>query len=294
MLRLLDFKRFRVNTPEKVTGTSFADRLVTDIKGKIGTAALNIRTTNTKDLVVAIANVMNDTIVSAFEVQNNAISALASQVTNRDMAFNDLLEENEELRAELNNVKVIRERQEVKASIKDTEVQLREAAKQVKVLDLDFGGCLTDRKQLMDKAREALREKVRADLRADFDLKTARASLQVIARASTKREYPGGDMWTGPVQLSIPDRDTRWEVEDILRKSNCYPTYHWPKEMIEPVKILRQTIIDSGIDTNTHLFPILPEEKDSQWKIRADTKVKVGTSKFAIKARWSVPPWTQH
>ena len=110
MLRLLDFKRFRVNTHEKVTGTSFADRLVTDIKGKIGTAALNIRTTNTKDLVVAIANVMNDTIVSAFEVQNNAISALASQVTNRDMAFNDLLEENEELRAELNNVKVIRER----------------------------------------------------------------------------------------------------------------------------------------------------------------------------------------
>ena len=88
MLRLLDFKRFRVNTPEKVTGTSFADRLVTDmadIKGKIGTAALNIRATNTKDLVVAIANVMNDTIVSAFEVQNNAISALASQVTNRDM-----------------------------------------------------------------------------------------------------------------------------------------------------------------------------------------------------------------
>ena len=78
MLRLVDSKRFRVNTPEKVTGTSFADRLVTDIKGKIGTAALNIRTTNTKDLVVAIVNVMNDTIVSAFEVQNNAISALAT------------------------------------------------------------------------------------------------------------------------------------------------------------------------------------------------------------------------
>ena len=73
-------------------------------------------------------------------------------------------------------------------------MQLREAAKQVKVLDLDFGGCLTDRKQLMDQAREALREKVRADLRADFDVKTARASLQVIAKASTKREYPGGDM----------------------------------------------------------------------------------------------------
>ena len=134
-------KRFRVNTPEKVTGTSFADSLVTDmadIKGKIGTAALNIPATNTTDLVVAIVNIINETIVSAFEVQNNAISALASQVTDRDMAINDLLEENEELRAELNNVKVIRERQEVKASVKDTEAQLREAAKQVKVLDLDL------------------------------------------------------------------------------------------------------------------------------------------------------------
>ena len=66
--------------------------------------------------------------------------------------------------------------------------------------------------------------------------------------------------------------------------------YHWPKEMIEPVKILRQTIIDSGIDTNTHYIRIWPEEKDGQWKIRADTKEKVGTSKFTIKARWSVPP----
>ena len=60
--------------------------------------------------------------------------------------------------------------------------------------------------------------------------------------------------------------------------------------MIEPVKILRQTIIDSGIDTNTHYIRIRPEEKDGQWKIRADTKEKVGTSKFTIKARWSVPP----
>ena len=90
-------------------------------------------------------------------------------------------------------------------------------------------GCLTDRKQLMDKAREALREKVRADLRADFDAKTAWASQQVIARASTKREYPGGDMWTAPVLLSVPDRDTRWEVENILRGSTATPCTTGPR-----------------------------------------------------------------
>ena len=116
-------KRFRVNTPEKSTGPRFVDRLVkdmADIKGKIGTAALNIRATNTKDLVAALVNIMNDTIVASFEVTNNALSDLAGQVTDRDMAINDLLEENEELRSELNNVKVIREQQEVKAAVKET------------------------------------------------------------------------------------------------------------------------------------------------------------------------------
>ena len=96
-------------------------------------------------------------------------------------------------------------------------------------MDLDFGACLNDRKQLIDAGKDRLREQVRSDLRARFDTLMSRASLAVIARATTKRAYPEGDRWTAPVLITIPDRETRWEAEDILRSSKCFPSFHWPR-----------------------------------------------------------------
>ena len=97
-------------------------------------------------------------------------------------------------------------------------------------MDLNFGACLNDRGQLLDTAKAALRDKVRTNLWARFDSLLARASLAVIARAMTQRAYPTGEeMWTAPVLVIIQDRDTMWEVEDILRKSKGLPSFHWPR-----------------------------------------------------------------
>ena len=164
--------------------------------------------------------------------------------------------------------------------VKEMETQLREGVTKVKVMDLDFGACLTDRKQLIETGKAILREKVRSDLRARFDTLMTQGSLAVIARATAKRAYPEGDRWTAPVLLTVTDRETRWETEDILRQSKCYPSFHWPKEMIEPVKILRKAV-----------ERIRPEERDGKIKIWADVKPKEGTAKFALKATWTVPSY---
>ncbi len=85
-------------------------------------------------------------------------------------------------------------------------------------------------------------------------------------------------------------RESRWELEEILRKSNMFPTYHWPKEFLEPVKEIRQVVVDMGVDPGTNYIRIRPEEKDGTWKIRADTKPKEGNGKFLLKAKWNIAP----
>ena len=121
------------------------------------------------------------------------MSDLAGTITSLNVNTKELSEENKSLKEELRAVKAVRESQQVKESSREMEVQLREAITKVKVMDLDFGACLTDRKQLIETGKAILREKVQSGLRARYDTLMSRASLAVIARATTKRAYPDGD-----------------------------------------------------------------------------------------------------
>ena len=114
------------------------------------------------------------------------MSDIPGSVTGLNDIIKELGEENDGLREELKAVKATRESQQVKDSVKEMETQLREEVTKVKVMDLDFGACLTDRKQLIETGKAILREKVRSDLRARFDTLMTPGSLVVIARATAK------------------------------------------------------------------------------------------------------------
>ena len=59
--------------------------------------------------------------------------------------------------------------------------------------------------------------------------------------------------------------------------------------MLEPVKILRKAIINSGVDDNLNYIRIRPDDRDGRLRIKADVKTKEGQSKFTAKASWAVP-----
>ena len=88
--------------------------------------------------------------------------------------------------------------------------------------------------------------------------------------------------------LTIQERGARWEMEDVLRKSKMFPTFHWPKEFLEPMKKIKEELKKGGVDDNTHYTRIRPEMKDGKWRIRADTKPKSGEGKFTLKATWPI------
>jgi len=218
---------------------------------------------------------------------------MAAEMASMHEALCDMTDENDALKAELSEVKRVKDRQEVKASRKDTEERLVQAAKQTKVMDMDFGSCITDRKQLLDCAKTKLREQVRSDLRQSYDDKMARAALAVIAKAPQKRLVNGTEIWTAPILLTASDKNDRYEIDNILRQSKLFPTYHWPKELMETVQEYRKATISSGVNPETNHIRIRPEERDGRWTIKADVKGKTDNSKFSTKFRWNPPPLDQ-
>jgi hypothetical protein len=178
----------------------------------------------------------------------------------------------------------------VKLSKAEMGKKMEVAQTQVKLLDIDFGKCIDDPKELNKAAKEAIAAKIRSDEKEKYDNLVKNAVVQVLARQTTKRKNFNGDseIWTAPVVLTIQERAARWDMEDVLRKSKMFPTFHWPKEFLEPMKRLKEELKRGGVDDNTHYTRIRPELKDGKWRIRADTKPKTGEGKFTLKATWPI------
>jgi len=285
-------KRTRVATPVEAAGARLLGTINSDmayISEQIGLGVLGLKSKSNKDLYESMVGFLNGPLMKCFERQATTMSDLAALCAGINSEVIQVRERTDDVRVELEDVKHVKESMREKDSVKDMEGQIREAATKFKVMDLDFGGCLNDRKQLMDTARTKLREHVRTDLRERYDTLMARASLAVIARATTKRAYPDGDKWTAPVLVTMTEREARWETEDILRKSKCFPSFHWPKDMLAPVKQLRKTLIEGGVAEDRTYIRIRPEDRDGKMRIRADIKPKDGNERFVLKAFWKVP-----
>ena len=113
----------------------------------------------------------------------------------------------------------------------------------------------------------------------------------MLARKTTRRkDRDGNNIWTAPVIVTIQDQQTRWELEETLRKSKIHPTFHWPKEFLDPLKMLKDEVKRGGIKDDTHYVRIRPVMIEGKWRIRADTKPKDGQGRFTHAATWEVPP----
>jgi hypothetical protein len=193
---------------------------------------------------------------------------------------------------ELEQAKLCRRKVEAKSSKKDMEEKVKSAAVQFKVMNLDFGGAYTDRKELHDAARKAMESKVRSDLRAAYDEKIRQATIKVLAAKPIKKQGESGEFWTAPVLVTIEDRETRWQVEDTLHKSKVYPSFHWPREMMDNIKAYRQVVTQMGFEDSEYYVRIRPEQRAGSWRIKADAKSKAEDSsgKFFPVAAFDLPP----
>jgi hypothetical protein len=133
---------------------------------------------------------------------------------------------------------------------------------------------------------------VHTDLRANYDEKIKQATIRVLASQPFKRQTEAGEIWTAPVLVTMDNQAARWQVEDTLRKSKVFPSFHWPQEMVDNVKAYRQVVGKMGFPDSDFYIRIRPENRDGAWRIKADAKSKDedSTGKFFPVAAFDLPP----
>jgi hypothetical protein len=243
-----------------------------------------------KDLKEGMEKMFSSVLIPYLEKNANTMTGLISEISRLEEALEVSEAKEEESVNRIAELEKLRETSEVKLSKAEMGKKMEVAQTQVKLLDIDFGKCIDDPKELNKAAKEAIAARIRSDEKEKYDNLVKNAVVQVLARQTTKRKNFNGDseIWTAPVVLTIQERAARWDMEDVLRKSKMFPTFHWPKEFLEPMKRLKEELKRGGVDDNTHYTRIRPELKDGKWRIRADTKPKTGEGKFTLKATWPI------
>ena len=185
----------------------------------------------------------------------------------------------------------IRESMAVKASRAEMTAKIEQAVTQVKILDLSLDTQTDDRRELTHAVKCRLKAKVKADDQPRYQELVDKGVLQVLANKSTKRKRreDGQEIWTAPVLITIPDKETRWEMEDLLRRNRLFPTFHWPKEFLDPMKKMREEL-KKKVDEDKNYVRIRPFQSAGKWLIKADIRAKEGNDRFTTIATWEVPP----
>jgi hypothetical protein len=291
-------KRARIGTPEKGKSCDFKElqrRLSDDLHVKItgiNSAIGELKQGTMKDFREALTDVLGKLVVPILEDQGSLISDLIEGISVLESRIEYLTSEKEKNDERMESLEKCRESVELKGSRKDMTERVSTASKQFKIMDIDFGKEMSDRKELMAKAKEIMAEKVRSDKRARYEELLRHASLQVLARSTTRRKPQKEDkeIWTAPILFTVEDRETRWEMEDTMRASNLHPTFHWNREMVGLVKEMRGTLKERFPEEKKYIR-IRPEEREGRWKIKADIKPKEGEGhRFRLGATWDIPP----
>jgi hypothetical protein len=287
-------KRVREGTPCK--GGRFKElqgKMGQDLEDKLAllTGALgNVKCGSLKDLKENMVNVIKKFVIPTVESVGTANSDLITEIMAMESKIEAMEEEQAMLKDRIKDLENCREKNDVKISRKEMSEKVAVSAKQFKVMDMDFEKEIGERKDLIAKAKEVLKDKIRSDKKARYDELIRKATVQVLARTTTKRkpQDSDNDIWTAPILVSVDEREARWELEDMFRQSKVYPTFHWNREMVGLVKDMRNSLKDKFDDK--HYIRIRPEERDGKWRIKADVKSKEGTDRFRLGASWEIPP----
>jgi hypothetical protein len=241
-----------------------------------------------------IAAVLRDTLgsmVSFLQEQGTLVSDLMSEV----IKLEDRVEEAEARQDEDEEKIVSLEKCRVTKSQVDSRKEMTEkikiSAKQFKIFDVDFKGEITDRKELLAAAKKGVYDSISESRRAKYEELVRAATVQVLARSTTKRKIRDSDneVWTAPILFTVDDRETRWELEDTLRSNGVFPNFHWDKEMLDNVKEMRSRVAKEYPE-DRFMIRIRPEERAGTWQIKADVRPREGKERFRLGATWPVPP----
>ena len=271
------------------------DRLRTgirDIVARLRDGALSIeevRTTTADGLMAlmtavdGLMNGMSDTVQADRQRQER----MAKETCDRIERVEEKAKETEVRVEAASNARERQRRKESEAAMKD---KIRQADRQIKIMDIDFARPLSNRRDIVERTIGYMKEDVILSDRKRFEILINRTRLIVLGRETSQTMHQGERIHTVPVLLECRNEGDKMELEDILRNCQWFNTFHWPVECMPFVKEVRNEVRRMGYEDESHYVRIRPETRDGVLQIRGDLKEKREGAKFRTLAIWDVPP----
>jgi hypothetical protein len=249
-----------------------------------------------KELVKYVVRGLNTMVKAVVETMNEMGDAVAEERKNKEDDKKEMEErmrkmeekaKENELRMEAE--KRARETERKKESVREMEDKLKVAGRQIKLLDMDFGKVMNNRKEMVERVVDNFKEDVKLNDRKRLDILLRRTRIIILGKETVAVTVRGKRLYTVPVLLECRNEDDKEELSDILRDAEYFGTYHWPIEIMDFVKAVRENVKRMGYSEDRQFIRIRPEEREGRLQLKADVKEKNG-GRFWLVATWGIPP----
>jgi hypothetical protein len=198
-------------------------------------------------------------------------------------------EEVKEQRTILDSLTEIRIKSRVRESTKEMEDKIVEAQCAVKLLDIDIGCETEDKREIVRKTINSLRAYTRVEDVKWLDKILSRTKIVILGRCTVRREGRSGDEYTVPTLFQCRDRRDTEDLDGMLREAGWYPSFHWPKEVLEMVNHARDEVRKQGYSERDYYVKVRPERREGRIMLRAEAKAKSG-GRYMLKGLFLCPP----
>ena len=117
-----------------------------------------------------------------------------------------------------------------------------------------------------------------------------RTRLVILGRETTRGQRDGVTEFYVPTLLQCKDKRDADDMNVILRAAGYFPSFHWPKEMMDFVQGVKEEVKKKGFPEDRHYFRVRPEVRDGEVMIKVDVKSREEGARFSLKGLWTCPP----
>ena len=171
----------------------------------------------------------------------------------------------------------------------EMEKKVGAAMEQVKILDLDFGK-LIEKKEVIEKAAiELIQENVKLSDRQEWEWNIKRSRVYVLGKTTKEKEFEGRKIFTVPILIRCSCAGDKQGLERIIRNAGIRVSFHWPTEMLEYVKGIRERVEGMGSGGQEEFVRVRAVREEGELFLRADVRRKEG-GRFRWVGDWKCPP----
>jgi hypothetical protein len=180
----------------------------------------------------------------------------------------------------------------LKEKEKEMEGKVRTAMCGVKVGNFNIGQETDNKVLIVRKVLGEVRKAAKKEEAGQLDRVLRTTRVVVLGKRTEVRREGGETIQSVPILLQCQDRKDAQELEGMLKGAGYFPTLHWPEEIMEFIKGVREEVVRRGVTEQESWIRIRPEEEEGRVRIRVDSKSKAG-GRFRLEGVWACPPLGQ-